>query len=117
MRAIEPTLEVAIALFGQKQRTRHITARQVVEKTARYFHLSVDDLTGPKRDKEIVVPRQIAMYIIRNELHLSFPKVARELGKKDHTTAIHSVEKIEKEQAFDQEVRAAITAIKERLNV
>jgi chromosomal replication initiator protein len=117
MRAIEPTLEVAIALFGQKQRTRHITARQVVEKTARYFHLSVDDLTGPKRDKEIVVPRQIAMYIIRNELHLSFPKVARELGKKDHTTAIHSVEKIEKEQAFDQEVRAAISAIKERLNV
>ena len=117
MRSIEPTLEVAVALFGQKQRTRHITARQVVEKTARYFHLSVEELTGPKRDKEIVVPRQIAMYIIRNELHLSFPKVARELGRKDHTTAIHSVEKIEKEQAFDQEVRAAISSIKERLNV
>ncbi len=117
MRSIEPTLEVAVALFGQKQRTRHITSRQVVEKTARYFHLSVDDLTGPKRDKEIVVPRQIAMYIIRNELHFSFPKVARELGRKDHTTAIHSVEKIEKEQAFDQEVRTAISTIKERLNV
>ena len=117
MRSIEPTLEVAVALFGQKQRTRHITARQVVEKTARYFHISVEDLTGPKRDKEIVVPRQIAMYIIRNELHLSFPKVARELGRKDHTTAIHSVEKIEKEQAFDQEVRSAISSIKERLNV
>lgn len=117
MRAIDPTLEVAVALFGQKQRTRHITARQVIEKTARYFHLSVEDLVGPKRDKEIVVPRQIAMYIIRNELHLSFPKVARELGKKDHTTAIHSVDKIEKEQAFDQEVRTAISSIKERLNV
>jgi chromosomal replication initiator protein len=117
MRSIEPTLEVAIALFGQKQRSRHITARQVVEKTARYFHISVEDLTGPKRDKEIVVPRQIAMYIVRNELHLSFPKVARELGRKDHTTAIHSVEKIEKEQAFDQEVRNAISTIKERLNV
>ncbi|MEX2014362.1 MAG: chromosomal replication initiator protein DnaA [Candidatus Saccharimonadales bacterium] len=117
MRSIEPTLEVAVALFGQKQRTRHITARQVVEKTAKYFHISVEDLTGPKRDKEIVVPRQIAMYIVRNELHLSFPKVARELGRKDHTTAIHSVDKIEKEQAFDQEVRTAISTIKERLNV
>jgi chromosomal replication initiator protein len=117
MRSIEPTLEVAIALFGQKQRSRHITARQVVEKTARYFHISVEELTGPKRDKEIVVPRQIAMYIVRNELHLSFPKVARELGRKDHTTAIHSVDKIEKEQAFDQEVRTAISTIKERLNV
>jgi chromosomal replication initiator protein len=50
-------------------------------------------------------------------LHLSFPKVARELGRKDHTTAIHSVDKIEKEQAFDQEVRTAISTIKERLNV
>lgn len=117
MRSIEPTLEVAVALFGQKQKTRHITARQVIEKTAKYFHISVEDLTGPKRDKEIVVPRQIAMYIVRKELHLSFPKVARELGRKDHTTAIHSVDKIEKEQAFDQEVRAAIAAIKERLNV
>lgn len=117
MRSIEPTFEIAVALFGQKQRTRHITTRQVIEKTARYFHLSVDELTGPKRDKEIVVPRQIAMYIIRTELHLSFPKVARELGRKDHTTAIHSVDKIEKEQAFDREVRTAISSIKERLNV
>lgn len=117
MRSIQPTLEVAVALFGQKQRTRHITARQVVEKTAKYFHLPVEDLVGPKRDKEIVVPRQIAMYIIRNELHLSFPKVARELGRKDHTTAIHSVEKIEKEQAFDQEIRNAVSSIKERLHV
>ena len=49
---------------------------------------------GPKRDKDIVVPRQIAMYMLRSELHLSFPKIARELGRKDHTTAIHSVEKI-----------------------
>lgn len=118
MRSLEPSLEVAIALFGnQKNRSRHITAKQVVEKTARYFQLPMEDIIGPKRDKEIVLPRQIAMYIIRNELHLSFPKIARELGRKDHTTAIHSVEKIEKEQAFDQDVRAAITAIKERLHV
>jgi chromosomal replication initiator protein len=77
----------------------------------------MEDILGPKRDKEIVVPRQIAMYILRSELHLSFPKIARELGRKDHTTAIHSVEKIEKEKAFDQEVRMAIADIKERLYV
>jgi chromosomal replication initiator protein len=57
------------------------------------------------------------MYIIRSELHLSFPKIARELGRKDHTTAIHSVEKIEKEQAYDPDVRAAINSIKEKLHV
>ena len=70
---------------------------------------------GPKRDKDIVVPRQIAMYMLRSELHLSFPKIARELGRKDHTTAIHSVEKIEKESRVDASLRTAISAIKERL--
>jgi chromosomal replication initiator protein len=70
---------------------------------------------GPKRDKDIVVPRQVAMYLLRSELHLSFPKIALELGRKDHTTAIHSVEKIEKETDFDPSIRTALAEIKERL--
>lgn len=118
MRGLDPTLDVAVALLGnQKSRPKHISAKQVVEKTAKHFHLTVEELLGPKRDKEIVVPRQIAMYMLRSELRLSFPKIARELGRKDHTTAIHSVEKIEKEKAFDNNVRLAINEIKERLNV
>lgn len=118
MRNLEPSLEVAVALLGNtRSRPKHITPRQVVERTAKHFHISVEELTGPKRDKEIVVPRQIAMYMLRSELHLSFPKIARELGRKDHTTAIHSVEKIEKEKAFDNDVRAALSEIKERLYV
>jgi chromosomal replication initiator protein len=118
MRGIAPTAEVAVALLGnQKSRPKHLTARMVVERTAKYFQVPMEDILGPKRDKEIVVPRQIAMYMLRSELHMSFPKIARELGRKDHTTAIHSVEKIEKEQAFDTEVRAAISEIKERLYV
>jgi chromosomal replication initiator protein len=75
----------------------------------------VEDIVGPKRDKDIVVPRQIAMYMLRSELHLSFPKIARELGRKDHTTAIHSVEKIEKESRLDASMRLAISEIKEQL--
>ncbi len=118
MRALEPSLEVAVALLGNtKSRPKHITPRQVVERTAKHFHISIDEILGPKRDKEIVVPRQIAMYMLRSELHLSFPKIARELGRKDHTTAIHSVEKIEKEKAFDNDVRTALSEIKERLYV
>ncbi len=118
MRNLAPTVEIAIALLGNaKIRPKHLSAKQVVERTAKHFQLSVEELLGPKRDKEIVVPRQIAMYILRSELHLSFPKIARELGRKDHTTAIHSVEKIEKEKAFDNEVSLAIADIKERLYV
>ncbi len=116
VRSLQPDITVVTGLFGAyKTRPRHLSARQIVERTARHFHVSVDDLLGPKRDKEIVVPRQIAMYILRSELHLSFPKIARELGRKDHTTAIHSVEKIEKGLAFDNDIKAAVTEIKERL--
>jgi chromosomal replication initiator protein len=61
------------------------------------------------------MPRQIAMYMLRSELHLSFPKIARELGRKDHTTAIHSVEKIEKESQLDADLRTTLSDIKERL--
>ena len=116
MRELEPTMEIAAGLLGTiKTRPKHLTARQVVERTARHFQIPLEDIMGPKRDKDIVVPRQVAMYILRSELHLSFPKIARELGRKDHTTAIHSVEKIERESALDTDIRTAISDIKERL--
>lgn len=117
MRSLTPTVEIAVSQLGNSKRPKHLSAKQVVERTAKHFHLTVDELVGPKRDKEIVVPRQIAMYMLRSELHLSFPKIARELGRKDHTTALHSVDKIEREKAFDSGIKDAISNIKERLYV
>jgi chromosomal replication initiator protein len=118
MRELEPTLDVTVSLLGSgKSRPKHISPRQIIEKTAKYFQVPMEDIMGPKRDKDIVVPRQIAMYILRSELHLSFPKIARELGRKDHTTAIHSIEKIEKESVIDNGVKTAIAKIKEKLYV
>ena len=118
MRELEPTLDVTVSLLGSgKSRPKHISPRQIIEKTAKYFQVPMEDIMGPKRDKDIVVPRQIAMYILRSELHLSFPKIARELGRKDHTTAIHSIDKIEKESVIDNGVKTAIAKIKEKLYV
>ncbi len=116
MRGLQPELQIATSLLGSsKVRPKHINAKQIVERTAKHYHVSMEDIMGPKRDKDIVVPRQIAMYILRSELHLSFPKIARELGRKDHTTAIHSVEKIAKESTLDADLRTAISEIKDRL--
>lgn len=119
MRGIEPDLQTAQGLLSSVRTSRphHLTPRQVIEKTAKHFQLEPTDITSPKRDKHIVVPRQIAMYLLRSELHLSFPKIATELGRKDHTTAIHSVEKIEKAIKLDYIVRQQITDIRERLYV
>jgi chromosomal replication initiator protein len=116
MRGLEPTLAIASSLLNvSKARPKHLSAKQIIERTARHFQIPVDDIIGPKRDKDIVVPRQIAMYILRNELKLSFPKIAKELGRKDHTTAIHSVEKIDREIRSDASMRMAISDIREHL--
>lgn len=116
MRGLEPTLAIASSLLNvSKSRPKHLSAKQIIERTARHFQIPVDDIIGPKRDKDIVVPRQIAMYILRSELKLSFPKIAKELGRKDHTTAIHSVEKIDREIRSDASMRMAISDIREHL--
>lgn len=116
MRGLTPDLQIATSLLGStKSRPKHISAKQIIERTAKYFQIPLEDILGPKRDKDIVVPRQVAMYILRSELHLSFPKIARELGRKDHTTAIHSVDKIAKESGYDSNIKTAISEIKERL--
>lgn len=116
MRGVEPSLQVVSAMFeGNRNRPKHISARQIVERTAKHFHISIDDILGPKRDKDIVVPRQVAMYMLRSELHLSFPKIAHELGRKDHTTAIHSIEKIEKEISYESSIKQEVSSLRERL--
>ena len=118
MRGIQPDLQITQGLFGtHRSRPKHISARQVVERTAKHFQINIEEILSPKRDKDIVVPRQIAMYLLRSELHLSFPKIAHELGRKDHTTAIHSVDKIEKEMHYDASLRDNIREIKELLYV
>lgn len=117
MRGITPDISTAQGLLGDVRQTRprHLTSKQIVDKTAKYFQLDIVDICSAKRDKHIVVPRQIAMYLLRSELHMSFPQIARELGRKDHTTAIHSVEKIEKSIKLDFMIRENVAEIREKL--
>lgn len=117
MRGVTPDVSTAEGLLGNVRRSRpqHVTSKQIIDKTAKYFSLSPAEICSAQRDKHIVTPRQIAMYLLRSELHLSFPKIASELGRKDHTTAIHSVEKIEKSIKLDFTVREQVAEIRERL--
>ncbi|QQS21804.1 chromosomal replication initiator protein DnaA [Candidatus Saccharibacteria bacterium] len=119
MRGISPDVHTAEGLIGivRHSRPQHITPRQIIEKTARHFQIDSKEICGSKRDKHIVVPRQVAMYLLRSELHLSFPRIASELGRKDHTTAIHSVEKIEKSIKLDFLIREQVAEIREKLYV
>nr|MBP9738719.1 chromosomal replication initiator protein DnaA [Candidatus Saccharibacteria bacterium] len=117
LRNIEPDIATAQALLkGKQNRPRHITPKSIIEKTANHFDINFTDITSAKRDKDIVTPRQVAMYLLRSELHMSFPKIAVELGRKDHTTAIHSVDKIETLVGQDFVMRQHVQEIREKLH-
>jgi chromosomal replication initiator protein len=117
LRGLSPDVQTASALIGnvKKLRPSHLTAKHIVDKTAKHFQIDISDILSPKRDKHIVVPRQIAMYLLRSELHMSFPRIAHELGRKDHTTAIHSVEKTEKAIKLDFVTREHVSMIRDAL--
>ena len=67
------------------------------------------------RKKEIAWPRQIAMYLMREESKTSYPSIGRELGGRDHTTAIHAFEKVKKEVEKNEDFRQEVEIIKQKL--
>lgn len=117
MRRLPISVETATGLMGDMKTVRpaHLSSRQVVQTVAKHYQVELTDIMSPKRDKHIVMPRQVAMYLLRSELHMSFPKIARELGRKDHTTAIHSIEKVEKGLKLDYLLQQQLKAIREQL--
>jgi chromosomal replication initiator protein len=118
MRRVEPSVEyVADLLSSHIQKNKRLNAKQIIDKVAKHYQVSVSDLLSPKRDKDIVFPRQIAMYLMRSELDLSFPKIARELGRKDHTTAMHSISKMTSELKTNIETKQVVQELKEKLYV
>jgi chromosomal replication initiator protein len=93
-----------------------VTPRKIIQVIADFFDLKEKDLLSKTRKKEIVKPRQIAMYLLRKELKNSFPSIGRKFGGKDHTTVIHACEKIEKELEKNEILAQEINLIKDRIN-
>jgi chromosomal replication initiator protein len=101
----------------QRSRFKPLTPKALIEKVAAYYDLTAADICGLKRDKEIVLPRQVAMYLMRNDLNMSYPKVAASVGGRDHTTAMHSVVKIDKNLESDEILRADVQSLRTQLTV
>jgi chromosomal replication initiator protein len=120
IKGTEPSLVFVKALIGDAapaSRKRLPSPKVIIEKTALHFDLQPADIIGSRRDKDIVVPRQVAMYLMRTELNLSFPKIAQQVGGRDHTTAMHSIKKIEKLIEIDSDLRSDINQVKERITM
>ncbi|MFA5886878.1 MAG: chromosomal replication initiator protein DnaA [Patescibacteria group bacterium] len=77
--------------------TKSLTPKEIIEATAKFYNLTYKDLISKGRKKELVWPRQIAIFLIREEIGTSYPSIGAELGGRDHTTAMHSYNKIYQE--------------------
>lgn len=112
---ISPHL-AAKALSGLKKPEDHAVSISRIQKlVADYYNVTVADLKGKKRMKQIVVPRQIAMYLSRELTDNSLPKIGHEFGGKDHTTVLHSIDKIDSVLPTDAKLQADVTTLKKKI--
>lgn len=95
--------------------TKATTPKDILKNVSDFYDVSMDDLIKKNRRKEFVKPRQIAMYLMRNEIKSSFPSIGNWLGGRDHTTAMHAFDKISKEIETDKVIEQEIRLIVERL--
>ncbi len=107
----EITLEMAKEVLGKfiKDKETTITIERIQEKVASYFSLKVKDLRSPRRLKQLVVPRQIGMYLARKLTSSSLLEIGAWFGGKDHSTVIHAIKKIETEMNKDPYIKGLIT--------
>lgn len=104
------------AISVNKTTKLHPTSpKQIVEKVAKYYQLSLKELRSKSRVSNIKTARQIAMYILSKDLKLSTNKIAAEVGVKDHSTVIHGVRKIEQDLKLNFTLRDQIEEIKEKI--
>ncbi len=112
------TVELAVqAMTDQaiEQRRKEITADQIVDAVVGYYDISLSEISGKGRRKDLVRPRQIAMYLIREEAGVSLVEIGNVLGGRDHSTVVHGIEKIETALHTDQRLRDEIIDIREHL--
>ena len=94
---------------------RAVTRDEVIDAVLQHFGVGRRELSGRSRTKEIVLPRQVAMYLLRAETDASLLEIGSELGGRDHTTVLHGIRQIERSVASDAGLRSQIVAIREAL--
>ena len=114
-------LEVAVAALKdivQPRPSRQLTSQMIMEVVARYYNVTVNEILSNRRSKDITVPRQIAMYLCRFVLNMTFPKIGDVFGGKDHTTVIHACNKVSADlNAVNSSFSHDVEEIKKRLSL
>ncbi|MDX9893629.1 MAG: chromosomal replication initiator protein DnaA [Patescibacteria group bacterium] len=113
-----PELEGVKKVLGSLNsvhRRKSITPKQIINIIAEFYDIKIEDLLGSCRKKDLALPRQIAMYLMREELKNSYPSIGQEIGNRDHTTAMHAHLKISQLITDDEKISQDLKLIKEKL--
>lgn len=108
--AMEALTDAMIANRG-----RTLRPVEVIDAVTGYFGVSLRDLQGRARNRQLVIPRQIAMYLMREETSASLVEIGRQLGGRDHTTVMHGIDKVVRELDTDAALRQHVMSIREAL--
>ncbi len=115
----EITLELAeeaLRSYISPEQNRAVTPELIIETVAEHFHIQPSDITGSKRNSEIVIPRQIVMYLCRNMIDIPLKSVGHYIGDRDHSTVSHGIRKIEEELETSQTLQNTMDIIKKKIN-
>ncbi len=112
--------QITLTTLNQMLGKNHLAApsftpKEVIKTTASFWGIKMKDILGKGRQSKIATARQVAMYLCRQELNLPYTQIGRIFGGKDHSTVIHSVEKINQLFKTDNQIRQAIISIKSNL--
>ncbi len=92
---------------------RFIKPETILKSVATYYNVTDEDLKGKQRDKRVIVPRQVAIYLLRAETELSLVEIGKHLGGRDHSTVLHSLEKMEAELNSDSGLAKDVAAVRD----
>lgn len=84
--------------------TKNFSIKEIIKTVAQFYNIEESDITNKSRKKEVVKPRQVTMYLLREDFNISFPSIGQKLGGRDHTTVIHSCEKIKNDLKVDNQL-------------
>lgn len=104
--------EVRQSLRSFTRPQKNISVKNVVDKVAEYYGIDEESIYEKTRRREVVRPRQVIMYLLREDFGISYPTIGTKLGGRDHTTVIHSCEKIKREVVVDNELSKEIQNIR-----
>lgn len=112
-----PDLETVKGMLGRKTSPQAtLDPKKVINGVNQYFNLKMSDLVGPRRQKELVLPRQLAMYILYTECKVPMEKIGQILGGRDHTTVLHGIKKVEQEVTRDREIQRLLIEVKQHVS-